>query len=191
MIRSNSHVSGGGEFRLGCKVPMGHHRLKGHLTDHDPLGGEKQLQLHELAHTMVQLDGDVAGVFENPVLHVLEADGLALVEPFPSHTKHHLGLGKHLHFFGELVVAEDVHAGEFADALKLKPDFDWAVSGLVLPSHPSLAFVLVGFEVVLAEPSINQLTQTVLQLVAIPNPVISGTRLQSDLQKVGLGVRDG
>lgn len=61
----------------GATRPTPLTRVEGDLADHDPARGEGELELDELADSVVQLDRDVARVLEDPVLHVGVDDRLA------------------------------------------------------------------------------------------------------------------
>lgn len=69
--------------------------VEGYLADHDPTRGEAESQLDKFANTMVQLDGDVPRVFEDPVLHVGIHDWIASVVA-TTDAEHYACLGEHL-----------------------------------------------------------------------------------------------
>lgn len=70
-------------------------RVEGDFADHDPLGGKAELQFDEAADAVVQLDGNVAGSFEDSILDVGVGDGLSR-KVLAADAEEHLGLGEDL-----------------------------------------------------------------------------------------------
>lgn len=146
-------------LRLDSEIPVSHHRIERNLTYQHPFWSEKQLKLNETPHSVVQFDCYVSGRLKDSVFNIFVSDGLTLVEALAAYAEHHFGHGKYLHVFGELVIAENMYRWEFTYFIEFELDFDrLVVSGVILPSDPSLNVVEVGFEIIVAKFAINKLT---------------------------------
>ena len=70
--------------------------VEGDFADHNPLGGEVELQPEIPANSVMQFDGHITSVFHDDIRHVGEKYWLT-EELMTANTKVHFGMWKDLH----------------------------------------------------------------------------------------------